>query len=314
MANRNLKDEVVVITGASSGFGRGAARDFAASGASVVLAARRGELLEELVAECEQAGSRAISVPTDVAEPGEVEELARAAVSAFGGFDVWVNNAGAGALGRFEEIPIEDHIKVVRTTLLGTLYGSYQAMRRFREQGSGTLINVASIAGKVPHAYYSSYAASKHGVVGLSAVLRQELEENGVDSIHVCTVLPGAHDTPFFVHAANYTGHEATPPPPVYDPQDVVDVIVRLATHPQDEVTVGGAAKMMAFTHSIAPDTTEKVMGKEAHKTQMEKAPPAPPTPGSLREPSPQGRTMRGGWRKKEPKPSRARRRPDARP
>lgn len=301
MADRDsdLTGKVVVLTGASSGFGKGAARKFAQRGASLVLAARRDELLDELRAECEAAGAETVAVPTDVSERSEMEKLAKEAVERFGRIDVWVNNAGAGALGLFEDIPLEDHEQVIATTLMGSLYGSWFALRQFRSQGAGTLINIASIAGKVPHAYYSSYVAAKHGVVGLSSVLRQELDENGVENIHVCTVLPGAHDTPFFQHAANYTGHEAVPPPPVYDPEKVVNVIVRLATDPADEVVVGGAAKLMAFAEHVMPAVAEKMMGKEAHKT-VRKAPPEEPTDGTLREPEPVGTEVRGGWKERE--------------
>jgi len=289
VANRDLAKKVIVITGASSGFGKGTARELARRGASLVLAARRDLLLEELAQECEAAGGDAHIVPADVSRQNDVAELAQAAISEFGHIDVWVNNAGVGALGRFEDIPLSDHVKVIETDLLGTLYGSYFAMRQFRAQGSGTLINIASVIGKVPAPYYSSYAAAKHGVVGLSAVLRQELEQNKMDGIHVCTVLPTSFDTPFFDHSANYTGHQTVPIPPVYEPEKVVEVIVRLVTDPEDEVTVGTAATVMTFAHQIAPGVTEAVMGKQSHKAHIEKAPPAPATGGSVHEPSPKG-------------------------
>jgi len=294
--DRDLTGKVVVLTGASSGFGKGAARKFAQRGASLVLAARRDELLDELRSECESVGAQAVAVPTDVSIRKDVEKLAEEAVSRFGRVDVWVNNAGAGAQGRFEDIPLEIHEQVIGTTLLGALYGSWCAMRQFRRQGAGTLINIASIAGKLPHAYYSSYVAAKHGVVGLSAVLRQELDENGIEEIHVCTVMPGAHDTPFFQHEANYSGHEVVPPPPVYDPEKVVNVIVRLATDPEDEVVVGRVPKLMALGHNLMPGLTEKMMGKEAHKT-VQQAPPAESTEGSLPEPVTVGTEVRGGWK-----------------
>jgi short-subunit dehydrogenase len=289
VAERDLKGKIVVITGASSGFGKGAAREFARRGASLVLAARRDVLLEGLAQECEVAGGDAHVIPTDVSQEAEVAQLAADAVTQFGRIDVWVNNAGVGALGRFEEVPLADHVKVIETDLLGTLYGSYFAMRQFRAQGSGTLINIASVIGKVPAPYYSSYAAAKHGVVGLSAVLRQELEQNKVEGIRVCTVMPTSFDTPFFDHSANYTGHETVPIPPVYEPEKVVEVIVRLATEPEDEVSVGTAAKVMTFAHQIAPGTTEAMMGKQSHRAHIEKAPPGPDTAGSVHEPVQEG-------------------------
>jgi short-subunit dehydrogenase len=297
---KKLSDQVIVITGASSGFGRGAAIRFAAEGACVVLASRREELLDELVGECEAAGGTALAVPTDVSKRNDVEELADMVVGEFGRVDVWVNNAGAGAIGRFEDVPIEDHVKVIETDLLGTVYGSYFAMQKFRQQGDGILINVASVVGKVPMPYYASYAAAKHGVVALSAALRLELEVNKIETIHVCTVCPTSTDTPFFEHAANFSGHEFIPTPPVYAPEEVIDVIVRLATEPTHEVAVGSAAKMAILAHNLAPGLTEARMAKETHQNLMEKAPLACETEGSLIEPLLTGTGVHGSGPKND--------------
>lgn len=299
MADQNLNGKVVVLTGASSGFGKGSALAFAQAGASVVLAARRDALLDEVARECEAAGGHALVVHTDVSREQEVMALAQAAVAQFGRIDVWVNNAGGGALGRFDEVPLADHVHVVEVDLLGTLYGSYFAMQQFRAQGAGTLINVASVIGKVPAPYFSSYAAAKHGVVGLSGSIRQELEENGDKNIHVCIVEPTSFDTPFFEHTANYTGHKAVPIPPVYDPQQVIDTIVSLATHPKNEVQVGAAGTATALFHQFAPFLTEKLMGKQTHMAQMEKAEPAMDTQGGLVDPVPAGTGVTGGFLKK---------------
>jgi NAD(P)-dependent dehydrogenase (short-subunit alcohol dehydrogenase family) len=296
MANAELKGKVVVITGASSGFGKGTARKFAREGAAVVVAARRDDLLDKLVEQCHEAGARALAVPTDVTLESDVSRLAQTTLAEFGRIDVWVNNAGAGALGRFEDVPLADHVKVIQTDLLGTLYGSYFAMRQFRGQNAGTLINIASVIGKVPSPYFASYAAAKHGVVGLSAALRQELEQEKVETIHVCTVMPTSFDTPFFEHAAQYTGHEASPIPPTYDPQEVVDTIVRLATQPEDEVSVGTAAKVSVFAHQFFPGFVESLMATQTRKAEFDQAEPSQESQGSLHEPMPTGTGVRGGW------------------
>jgi short-subunit dehydrogenase len=299
MANRDLNEKVVVITGASSGFGKGAAIKFTEAGASVVLAARRAQLLEELARECELRGGRTLTVPADVSKQEDVERLAQAAITGFGRIDIWVNNAGVGAVGRFEDVPLADHVQVIETDLFGTIYGSYFALRQFRAQRSGTLINIASVLGKIPSPYCSSYVAAKHGVVGLSGAIRQELQEEHLEEIHVCTVMPTSMDTPFFDHAANYTGHETQPIPPLYDPQKVIDVIVRLATDPQDEVTVGGAGMFMVAAHKLARGVLESIMAKQTHKAQIEDAPVSTKTSGSIREPSPAGAGVSGGRMKK---------------
>jgi short-subunit dehydrogenase len=293
----NLAGKVVVITGASSGFGRGAALKFAAGGASLVLAARRDDVLHEVVEQCITAGGRATAVSTDVGERDQVEQLSRSALAGFGRIDVWVNNAGAGAIGRFGDVPLEDHVRVIQTDLIGTLYGSYYALQYFRRQGSGVLINVASVIGKVPAPYFASYAAAKHGVVGLSAALRQELEQDGIKNIRVCTLMPTTFDTPFFEHAAQYTGREASPIPPTYDPKDVVDIIVKLATKPQDEVSVGTAAKVATFAHHFFPGMVESMMARETRKAELEKAEPGENTSGSLHQPMAAGKSVDSGWK-----------------
>src|SRR4051794_40220298 len=138
------RGKVIVITGASSGFGRGAALEFARRGSHVVLAARSAGTLDGLAKECNAVGGQALGVATDVSDRAAVENLARKATGRFGHFDVWINDAGVAAIGRFDTVPLEDHDQVIKTDLLGTIYGSHLALKHFRERGAGTLINVAS--------------------------------------------------------------------------------------------------------------------------------------------------------------------------
>jgi short-subunit dehydrogenase len=297
MSKRELTDRVIVITGASSGFGRGAALALAERGASVVVAARRGDLLDEVAHQCRTRGGRAVAVPTDVARHLHVERLAETAVGAFGHFDVWINDAGVAALGNFDEIPLADHTQVVVTNLLGVINGSWFALRHFRARGRGTLINVASALGKMPVPYYGSYVASKFGVVGLDGALRQELELAEMKAIKVCTVMPMSHDTPIFDHVANYTGHEVQPVPPLYDEQKVVDTLVRLVTDPEDEVVVGGMGKLYTAAHAMMREPMERALAKTSHRAMIEKSPPAPKTRGNIADPVPHGRGVSGGRR-----------------
>jgi short-subunit dehydrogenase len=292
-----LSAKVIVLTGASSGFGKGAARELARRGAKLVLAARRMDLLEELADECKAEGAETIVCATDVSRRGEVERLAGAAVTAYGRIDVWINNAGVGAIGRFERVPLAVHEQLIATDLFGTLYGSYFAYRQFLTQGSGVLINIASELGFATVPYYSSYAAAKHGVIGLSGSLRQEVKQNGIDGVHICTIMPTAHDTPFFDHAANYTGHEVTPPKPLHDPQKVIDAIVRIAENPEDKEIVGADGIAKLALANVLPGVAENMAAKQMHETQMEKPPPAPDWPGAVRAPVPEGTGVSGGRR-----------------
>ena len=297
MASQGLDDKIIVITGASSGFGKGAALAFADKGAKLVLAARRSEVLDELVDQCHAEGVEAIACPTDVSKPEDVERLAEAAIGTFGRIDVWINNAGVGALGPFERIPLEIHEQVICTNLLGTLYGSYCAYRQFRQQGGGVLINVASELGFGSVPYYTSYTAAKHGVVGLSDSLRQEVKQNRHDGVHICTIMPTAHDTPFFDHAANYTGHEITPPKPLHDPQDVVEAMVRVAADPEDKEIVGADGVVKLLMASLMPGVAEKIGARQMHRTQMEKPPASGDSAGAVVTPMSEGREVSAGRR-----------------
>ena len=293
---QRIAGRTFVVTGASSGLGRGAALKLASYGANVVLAARRTEVLGEVADEARAAGGQPLVVTTDVSRPEEVERLAGAAVERFGRIDVWINNAAVAAIGRFEDIPVEDHARIVDVNLKGVLYGSHAALRQFRAQGGGTLVNIASVEGKVPLAYHASYAATKHAVVGLGAALNQELRLGGVDAIRVATVLPWAVDTPFWDNTANYSG--GTPRMYLMDgAQEVVDAIVRTSIHPSKEVAVGWKGQAASSFHQIFPDLTERVAADIYHRAQITTAPPAPPTSGAVHRPVPEARGIDGGVR-----------------
>ena|SRR5436190_7951835 len=290
-----LMGKVIVITGASSGFGKGTALRFAEAGASVILAARRGRLLQELQARCEDLGGSALAIPTDVSRMADVERLFEKTMEEFGRIDVWLNDAGVGAIGPFEKVPLKEHHQVVMTDLMGTISGSYFAYRQFLRQGSGILINIASELGRHTVPYYSSYTAAKHGVVGLSDSLRQELTANDITEIHVCTVMPTAHDTPFFDHAGNHTGREVLAPDPLHDPENVVETLYRLVQNPKDEKIVGGDGIVKILMKNLAPKVQEKRAAQQMHEQQMVEQPPAEETSGAVFTPVPEGTGVSAG-------------------
>jgi NAD(P)-dependent dehydrogenase (short-subunit alcohol dehydrogenase family) len=294
---RKLKDSVVVITGASSGIGRASAGAFAGRRATLVLAARREQPLRDVAAECERPGVRVLAVPTDVADEAAVRALARRAVESFGRIDVWVNNAAVTLFGRFEETPPEAYRQVIETNLFGCIYGARAALPIFREQGSGVLINVASVAGKVSQPYTGAYVLTKHAIRALGMSLRQELALDGANDIRVCTVMPASIDTPLFQHAANYTGWVVQPMPPVYPAEEVAETIVRLAERPRREALVGGAGRLLSLPQTLLPGLTERLLATVVEKQHLRRDRSVPPTPGNLFEPMAEGTGVSGGWR-----------------
>jgi short-subunit dehydrogenase len=295
---QKTEGKTFVITGASSGFGRGVAVQLGVYRANVVLAARRTELLEEVAAEVRAAGGKALVVASDVSIAENMQHLADTAVKVFGHIDVWVNNAGIGAIGRFWEIPIEEHVRVIVVNLNGVIYGSHVAVRLFRSQGYGTLINVGSIDSEVPLAYQGSYAASKAGVRSLGETLNEELRLDNNKKIRVVTIMPWAADTPWWRHAANHSG--GTPRMAAMDdPQKIVNAVVFATLHHRRELPVGWKAKASYHFHHLFPHFTERFSANIAHRYQIKTAPPAPPTPGSLFQPMPSGTGVSDGVRER---------------
>jgi short-subunit dehydrogenase len=294
---RKTKDSVVVITGAASGIGRATALQFARKGATLVLASRRAQALEELAQECKRAGAQqAITVPTDVSDESAVQALGRAAIENFGRIDVWVNNAAVTLFGRFEESPPEDYRRVIEVNLFGYIYGARTALKYFREQGSGVLIDVSSIVSSLPQPYTSAYSLSKAAIRSLGMSLRQELTLDGSHDIHVCTVMPATIDTPFFQQAANYTGRPVRAMPPVLSVDRVAQTIVRLARKPRREVTVGNAGRQFRMIRALAPAVAERMMATQVDRSHLYTDKRAAPTAGNLYEPMPQYAQVSGNW------------------
>jgi short-subunit dehydrogenase len=303
---KKIAKKTFVIVGASSGFGRGVAEQLGAYKANVVIAGRRTDLLEEVAARVRTAGGTALVVTMDISIPEDVQRLVDVTVKQYGNIDVWINMAGVGAIGKFWEVPIADQARIVDINLKGFIYGSHAAVQRFRTQGYGTLINLGSIESKSPLAYHASYAATKAGILNLDEAINQELRLDGQKNIRVVTIEPWAVDTPFWQHAANYSGGTARMAA-MDPPRKVVNAVIRKSLRPKKELAVGWKAKATKFSHQVLPHFTERLSANVVHRYQFTTAPPAPKGPGSAFEPMQSGRGVDDGVRQRMKKERRER-------
>jgi short-subunit dehydrogenase len=253
-----LSEQVLVITGATSGIGLTTARKAAHAGAALVLAARSEESLRTLVAELRSSGARAIAVVADVGSEGEVQRIADEAVREYGGFDTWVNNAGASVYGTCLEVSIDDMRRVFETNFWGVVYGSRVAGAHLRRRG-GALINLGSELSDRAAPLQGIYSASKHAVKGWTDALRAELEYDHAP-ISVTLIKPGPIDTPYTEHAKNYLEDQPKHAPPVYAPESVADAILYAAARPVRDLFVGSGAKLVATMEKISPRLTDRVL------------------------------------------------------
>ena len=295
MRRKVFSQLVVVITGASSGIGRATAHEFARKGATLVLIARDDDALADVLLECEERGGRATAVAADVTREQDIQKVTRHTMASHGRIDVWVNNAAVYLLGRFDVVPSDVARRVIETNVIGYFNGARAALRQFRKQGHGVLINVDSVNGAAPQPFSSIYVASKHAIRGWSASLRMELSLEDLDEIHVCNVMPAAIDTPIFQHSANFTGRPIRALDPTYPAEKVARAIVSLAAKPEPEVIVGRAGKAMVAHYTASPRVYEKTMAAYIDRDHFSPG-TAKPTEGNLFQ-STGPKAVSGGWK-----------------
>jgi len=288
---KKLSEQVIVITGASSGIGLATAREAAKRGAKVVLAARNGEALQQITDDLNKQGYQTLAVVTDVSKEDQVRALAAAAIARFGDIDTWVNNAGVSVFGHDADVPLDDQRRLFDTNFWGVVHGSRVAVEHFRFRG-GALINLGSEVSDTGIPLQGVYAASKHAIKGYTDSLRMELELADTP-ISVTLIKPGAIDTMFVPHAGNYMDVEPKLPAPIYAPEIVADAILFAAEHPRRDVFIGAAAKLSSASAYHAPRLSDRIMGAMGFKGQRTDRPNTPHQ-GSLHTPGEGGRQSQG--------------------
>ena len=271
---KKLSDQVIVITGATSGIGLATARAAARQGARVVLSARNDDALRKLEAEIVSAGGRALAVTADVRKHEDVVRLADAAVGRFGDFDTWVNDAGGSIFGLIRDVPVEEERKLFEVNYWGVVYGSRIAADYMRSRG-GAIINLGSVASDRGFPLQAAYSASKHAVKAFTDTLRVELEKEGAP-ISVTLIKPTAIDTPFFRHAKTYMGAQPVEPSPMYSPESAAQAILYAAEHPVRDLMVGDIAPLQSWMGRVMPGVGDRFVKATMFEGQKSGRKPRP--------------------------------------
>lgn len=267
-----LSEQVIVITGASSGIGLATARAAASRGAKVVLAARSKHALDSIAHAIVADGGEALAVECDVSDPAQVDRLAGQAVARFGRIDTWVNNAGISIYGRLEEVSEEDSRRLFDVNFWGVYHGSLAALPHLRRRG-GALINVGSEVSEAVIPLQGMYAASKHAVKGFTDALRVEVAEVDDAPVSITLIQPTAVDTPYPQHARNYMDQEPKLPDPMIDPERVAEAILDAAATPTRATKVGTMAKVNTAMAKIVPGIAGRLAASYSERQQYDEPP-----------------------------------------
>jgi short-subunit dehydrogenase len=277
-----LDQQVIVITGASSGIGLATALDAARAGARVVLAARSDDVLEAIVATLEAQGHEAICVKADVAERDQVDRIAAAAIERFGRIDTWANVAGITIYGRVDEVSEADSRRLFDINFWGMVNGSLAALPHLRRHG-GALINVGSEGSELAIPLQGMYSASKHAVKGFTDALRIEVEHADGAPVSITLIEPTAVNTPLPEHARNYLERQPKLPTPQLDPHRVAAAILQAAVTPARDVKVGLMASLDVAMEKLAPALADRISVLQMPRQQRDE--PAHDAMGALYRP-----------------------------
>lgn len=260
--------EVVVVTGASAGIGRATARAFAEQGAQVGLLARGEAGLEGARQDVEAAGGEALVVPTDVADPDQVETAADAVEEEFGPIDVWVNNAMTSVFSEAKEMEPDEYGRVTEVTYLGCVYGTRVALGRMLPRDEGTIVQVGSALAYRGIPLQSAYCGSKHAIQGFTESVRTELIHDE-SNVQLSMVQMPALNTPQFDWVKSRLPKKAQPVPPIYQPEVAANAIVWTAHNDRNEVWVGRSTVKAIIGNRIIPRRLDEMLARSGWDSQM---------------------------------------------
>lgn len=269
-----LQNKVVLITGASSGFGAAAAKLFAQEGCKVGLAARRMDRLVDLADEIRAAGGNALPMDVDVTQPAQIDAMVKTTIEQYSRIDILFNNAGFGRLDWFEALdPIQDIQAQINVNLLGVMWTARAVLPQMYKQGSGHIINMSSISGWAAPPLYTVYSAAKFGVRGFTEALRREASPFGVK---VSAIYPGGAATEFQKHVGQNKAKQRfrTPAWLALTAEDVASAVVRLAKRPRRSVILPWAMVLSVFINSHLMGLSDSLQARALapyHQKDMKK-------------------------------------------
>jgi len=280
-ALKPLQDQVVVVTGASSGMCREAALRFGEAGSRVALAARDEAGLRDVAEAIRRRGGKAIVVTTDVSRPEDLDRLAEQTAREFGGIDTWINGAAVTSYATFNQLTLDEFRRVFEVDFFGQVYGCRSALPYLEERGAGVLICIGSILSDRAVPLQSAYSAAKHALKAFTESLRVEVDHAG-SGVQVTLVKPSSINTPLFDHALTKTGVKPKPVAPVYEPSIVADALLYCATHREREVTIGGAGKVLTSMETAAGPLLDRVLKQDGFSMQETDEPKSGDAPNNL--------------------------------
>lgn len=285
--SEHVPPEVVVITGASAGVGRATVREFARRGASIGLLARGADGLEAARREVEQAGGRALVLPTDVADASQVEAAAEVVENEFGPIDLWVNNAMVSVFAPFWKVTPEEFRRVTEVTYLGYVYGTMSALKRMMPRDRGTILQVGSALAYRAIPLQSAYCGAKHAIVGFTEGLRTELLHHESNVQLRMVHLPGVN-TPQFEWIRNKMGCKSQPVGTIFQPEVAARAIMWAATEGnRRELFVGWPTVQAVVGDKIAPALADRYVAATVWDAHQSDEPEPPGRRDNLFEPVP---------------------------